>query len=404
VRDASNGPEFVAEAERRCGLAIRVLSGADEARLSAQGVLSGIPDAEGVMGDLGGGSLELVAVRGGKAGSHITLPIGPMRLLEAYGANPDAARKMMDDRLDSIAWLGEARGKTFYPVGGAWRSLARLHMQEVDYPLHVIHEYGLSRRVAEDFARVVSRLGRRTLAAMPSLSKRRAELLPMAALLLERLLRLTKPDRIVFSAHGLREGHLYSRLSAAERARDPLIAACSDFARAEGRFGDQGATLDKWISPLFADTDETARRLRRAACSLSDVGWRDHSTYRAQQAFQRILHLPVGGIDHAGRVALAIAVSTHYAGTGGVTADEPVLGLLQEDHRQQWVAVGLALRLAYALSGGVPELLRLSSLSMAKSKIVLQIEPNGRALVSETVTRRLEALGRALGRDAEIKQ
>src|SRR5262249_14825345 len=308
------GAEFVAEVERRCRVRVSMISGEEDARRSAEGVLSGIPEAEGLMGDLGGGSLELVALDRGKLCAHATLPLGPVRLMDSMVDDLEAARAVIDRHLDGVGWLEGLKGRTFYPVGGAWRTLARIHMDQTGYPLHVIHHYSIARRQAEALARVLGRLSRRSLSSIPGLSKRRLETLPFAALTLERVLRLAKPDRVVFSAFGLREGHLFATLPATERAKDPLISACTEFAEAEARFGVLGRVLQDGIDPLFAGDDAEVRRLRRAACTLSDIGWRDHPDYRAEQAFTRILRLPIAGIDHKGRVAIALAVFIRYGG------------------------------------------------------------------------------------------
>jgi len=121
VRDASDGPEFMREMERRPGLKAHIVSGRDEARFSGFGVMCGMPDASGVMGDLGGGSLELVALGNGGIGASSTLPVGPLRLMSSGNADPQADR---DRRHRGRAWLREESGKTFYAVGGAWRSFA----------------------------------------------------------------------------------------------------------------------------------------------------------------------------------------------------------------------------------------------------------------------------------------
>jgi exopolyphosphatase/guanosine-5'-triphosphate,3'-diphosphate pyrophosphatase len=402
VRDAKNGAEFVAEVERRCRVEVQIISGEEEARLSAQGVVSGIPEADGVMGDLGGGSLELVALDKGKFADHVTLPLGPVRLMDSMVDDLDAARAVIDRHLDSVPWLDSVRGRTFYPVGGAWRTLARIHMDQIGYPLHVIHHYSIARRQAEDLVRILSRLGRRSLASIPGLSKRRVETLPFAALTLERLLRLTRPDRIVFSAFGLREGHLFSVLPAAERAKDPLVAACTEFAEAEARFGDQGRLLQDWIDPLFRSDDAETRRLRLAACTLSDIGWRDHPDYRAEQVFTRILRLPIAGIDHKGRVALALAVYIRYGGEAGVDGVDSVLAMLEDKVREQWRTVGLALRLAYALSAATPAILKRSELAVADAKVTLRLPKGQDALLGEAVERRLQALALAIGKSPAV--
>jgi exopolyphosphatase/guanosine-5'-triphosphate,3'-diphosphate pyrophosphatase len=401
VRDADNGRQFAAEVKRRCGVGVRILSGEEEARLSAQGVLSGIPEADGVMGDLGGGSVEIVAIRRGKIGRHATLPLGPVRLLDSVSDDGEGARELIDRHLAKIDWIEDVRGRTFYPVGGAWRTLARIHMDQIGYPLHVIHHYAIARREAEDLARVISRLGKRSLASIPGLSRRRVETLPFAALLLERVLRLARPDRVVFSAFGLREGYVFADLPAREKAQDPLISACAEFAEAEGRFGDIGALLQDWIEPLFRRDKADRRRLRLAACTLSDVGWREHPDYRAEQVFTRILRLPISGIDHPGRVAIALAIYLRYGGDPGDRVIQPVLGMLAEEQRQYWEAVGLAMRLAYSLSAATPDLLRRTGIKVAGGKLRLRLDRADRLLNGEAVERRLEALHRAIARLAD---
>ncbi len=79
-RDATNGPDFIAKAERICGVKIEILSGPREAKLSALGVVSGIHKPDGIVGDLGGGSLELIDVRGNRVRSGVTLPLGSLAL------------------------------------------------------------------------------------------------------------------------------------------------------------------------------------------------------------------------------------------------------------------------------------------------------------------------------------
>jgi exopolyphosphatase len=241
VRDASNGPDFVRKAEKACGRRVRVLSGEEEARLSAMGVLMGMPQATGVMGDLGGGSLELVALERGKPGAHATLPLGPLRLAEAAGEDMRKAADLVDAALEPLGWLGDLKGEIFHPVGGAWRTLARIHMEQTGYPLHVIQDYRVPRREMEEMARLIAGMGRKSLARLVDVARRRLEALPFAALVLERVLKAGRPSTVAFSAFGLREGHIYDLLPATERARDPLLSMCEDIAEALGRFGSPDA-------------------------------------------------------------------------------------------------------------------------------------------------------------------
>jgi exopolyphosphatase/guanosine-5'-triphosphate,3'-diphosphate pyrophosphatase len=202
----------------------------------------------------------------------------------------------------------------------------------------------------------------------------------------------------VFSAYGLREGHLFASLTPAEKAKDSLISACAELAEAEGRFGDLGRLLQNWIEPVFRDAAAEARRLRLAACTLSDIGWRDHPDYRAEQAFTRILRLPIAGIDHKGRVAIALAVFLRYGGEEDLTSMHSVLAMLNEEEREHWQSVGLALRLAYALSAATPAILRRSSLAVGAAKLTLRLPKGHGELLGEAVERRLQALAGACGK------
>ena len=118
VRDAANGPDFKNAVKRRCGISLRVLSGMEEAKLSALGTLCAIPDADGVMGDIGGGSLELVEIREGKIGNHATLPLGTIPLLES-GMSPEKARKKpyRSPALKNFPGLRMRKGKPSTPSG-----------------------------------------------------------------------------------------------------------------------------------------------------------------------------------------------------------------------------------------------------------------------------------------------
>jgi exopolyphosphatase/guanosine-5'-triphosphate,3'-diphosphate pyrophosphatase len=402
VRDASNGRDFVRKVEKACGRRVRVLSGEEEARLSAMGVLMGMPQATGLMGDLGGGSLEVVALERGKAGAHATLPLGPLRLAEAAGDDMGKAARLVDAALEPLGWLGDLKGETFHPVGGAWRTLARIHMEQTGYPLHVIQDYRVPRREMEDVARLIASMGRKSLARLVDVARRRLEALPFAALVLERVLKTARPSAVAFSAYGLREGHIYDLLPAAERGRDPLIAMCEDLAQALGRFGSPGARMEAWTAPLFPGEDAGEARLRRAVCELSDFAWREHPDYRAAHAMNQALHLPLFGIDHAGRCFLALALHARYGGGAEQGAAALPRGLLEPERRDRALALGLALRLGYGISGAAPELLRHAELRLEEGRLTLALEPQWRILAGEAVRRRLETLGKTLKREATI--
>jgi exopolyphosphatase/guanosine-5'-triphosphate,3'-diphosphate pyrophosphatase len=405
ARDATDGSDFATEVRRRLRVDMRILSGAEEARLSALGTVSGNPSATGVVGDLGGGSLEVVALDQGALGAQATLPVGPLRLM-ALGSNAAAAsvRDAVNARLAEVPWLAAMKGADFFAVGGAWRALARLHMAQEDYPLRVIHNYAISGSEAAALCDVVARMSRQSLKRVAEVSRNRLAALPWAAFVLRRVLATLQPRRVVFSANGLREGVVYDMLGAAERRRDPLIAACENLMRDRERGRPHGAALARFIAPVFERRDERSATLRRAACLLSDIGWREHPEYRAEAALESALRLPFGCLDHAERGWLALALHARYGGPAEVSETRLARRLVSSDGASAARAVGLALRLGYSLSGSVASLLAHARLERNGGTLKLATGARLKPFVGELVERRLGAVADALGLKPAIDQ
>jgi exopolyphosphatase/guanosine-5'-triphosphate,3'-diphosphate pyrophosphatase len=404
VRDASNGQGFVEEASQLCGVPVRVLSGEEEAVLSAKGVISGIPDAEGLVGDLGGGSLELIEVSKGQTGRAATLPLGPLRLMDLGDEKLATIRERVDRELSGVPWLSKMAGKPLYAVGGAWRNLARIHMSQWAYPLHILQDYEISAEHAVRLAKLVAGLSRRSLQQMDGVARKRLDTLPYGALVMERLIGLAKVNRVITSAHGLREGLLYEKLSPEERKRDPLIEAARTLAESLARDPRHGEELAQWIEPLFRSETKSVKRLLKAAALLSDTQWRTHPDYRAEHAFIEIERAQFDGITHAERVFLAFCVFHRYGGAEDSQIDVSMfLQILGEDEATKAQVIGEALRLGYTLSASSLGILPRVQLARSEKKIMLTLPWDLTALAGESVRKRLEELARTLDLPSQIE-
>lgn len=394
VRDAENGPDFVNEVARRVGVHIRTISGQEEARLSALGVIAGFPKADGVVGDMGGGSLELIACEAGAPGDKTTLPLGPLRLSQTGPRNMRKLTTLVDEHCASVKWLARSlKGRAFYVVGGAWRSVAKAYMAEIGYPLSIIHGFRVEAKALDSsLASMADRIGQSEAKGIDGVSKRRQETVPYAALVLRRLIATYQPSWIVFSGTGLREGCVYDRLSAEERAQDPLLMMARSLARDYGRFEPHGEALTRWTDPIFKEDSAADRRLRLVACTLSDIGWAIHPDYRAEFAHHKLMHLPALGIDHPGRAFVSLSVMVRYVGK--VLSDQAAssVALADEHLINRAERLGLALRLAHTLSGGTEKLLEESRLEIDGSVLCLIPPARHGSVVGDTVQRRLQAL------------
>ncbi|MDE2319302.1 MAG: Ppx/GppA family phosphatase [Rhodospirillales bacterium] len=402
VRDAENGAAFVkAMMQRLPDMRISVISGEEEATLSAEGVLCGIPGADGLLADLGGGSLELVRLDAGRVGQAVTLPVGVIRLAERAGEDLVRARALMIEALADVPFTGEAAGKDLYLSGGAFRALARIHIAQTGYPLNIVHHYTINRDEARDLAGVVSEGGRKLIERMPGVPRRRIEDLPYAAIILRRLLRATGAARVVFSANGLREGW-FSRLLPPEiRVEDPLLAASRDLVRGTVRDANLPQALIAWTAPLFPDETPAQKRLREAACWLSDIGSHEHPEYRAEQAFLRVLRQAGMSLDHHARAFLALATAVRYEAPPESGFLSPARALLDMQAAQRADTLGSALRLAYTLSAGTPHLLAGTGLNLTRNSLALSLAAANGVFAGDAVLRRLERLALMLGREAE---
>ena len=402
VRDADDGMKFAAEVERTCGLTMNIISGVEEARLSAMGVLSAMPQADGVMGDLGGGSLELVGLDKGKVADQATLPLGPFRLMSAETAGT-VPGDLIDAELAGQDWLAGYRKRVFYPVGGAWRSIAKLHLALTGHPIHVIQEYTVPAADLFDTVSLIARQSKGSLSSLQGVSKRRLETMPLASLLFARVLKVLAPKKVVFSANGLREGHLFDQLDQKTKGQDPLIAACADVAERVDRYGfGSSHEIADWTAPLFADEADADRRLRIAAGLVSDIGWSDHPDYRAIHSFHRVLRLPVGGIEHRDRAFLALAILIRYGGASGSDDIADAIGVLTDERQNQARRLGTALRLAHTLTGGASRMLDQTRLVPGKQFLDLVLPSDKETLIGDVVRRRLDAVARAFDLEGRI--
>lgn len=373
VRDAVDGPNFVEAIEAAHGVEVKVLSGGQEAKMAAMGVLCGTPDADGIVADLGGGSLELVDIRGGAFGQHVTMPLGVLRLSEASADDKGKASQIIDKYLKKAAWAKVGKGRNLYAVGGAWRAIARICIAQTHHPLTVLDNFAISTPEALKILDLVATQSRKSLEKVPGVSKKRIQNLPLAALLLEKVVRAIGPSRLVFSIYGMREGQFFRRLPEKLKSQDPLLSVCRHLANLNARFPDHGDELMDWMAPLFANESDHDARLRRAACLVSDSFWNEHPDYRAEQAFTRILRLPFMGVPHQDRAAIAYTIFQRYQGSDDSIHARMAESLLSEQDLKRCRTTGNALRLAHTLTGGAPNLLRQTRLWVDGGDLVLEI-------------------------------
>ncbi|WP_425092046.1 Ppx/GppA family phosphatase [Tropicimonas sp. S265A] len=401
MREAEDGPAFREEVTQETGLRLWVIDGTEEARLSAQGVLLGRPEAEGLICDIGGASMELAEVGKGRVGRRATSALGPLKLRDIEGGKK-ALKSHIADQLEALKDAVPPGADRLFLVGGSWRAIARLDMIRRDYPLTVLHEYRIAPNSLSDTLDFINAHEVEDLRTLSGIGEARMSLVPMAAHVLRHLVDAYAPAEIIVSSYGIREGLLYEQMPEKLRKRDPLIEACRHAEAQSARIPGFGRSLFSFISPLFEGEDWSRLRLVKAACLLHDISWRAHPDYRAEVCFDTATRANLGGLDHSERVFLGLALLHRYKNSRSGSRFEPYLGLLSEDEQNRAETLGKAMRFGAMLAA--QDSAKMGALRYDKdaARLELRLLPETSALFGEVADARFKSLARALNADPVV--
>ena len=400
IRDAEDGAAFRDEVEERTGIRLDIVSGEDEARLAAQGVLFGMPEAHGVAIDLGGASLEFCRIDRGRVGAGVSTPLGPLRLMGLDDGAIDAEIERELGRLDRRFCLDGGR---LYLVGGSWRALARVQMERSDYPMKLLHEFCMTADQARALGQWVATQTPKELARIPGVSGSRAGVLPMSGRLFAALIGALAPGEVTVSGFGLREGVCLANLGAPLRPLDPLLAAARAQERARARAPGFGAELGEWVLRVLQPEGDEEARLIRAVSHLADVNWRAHPDYRVAGCWDSITRSTITNIGHRGRALMGAALTMRYRRGRAVLGDYPALALLDEPTLDRAVQIGLALRAGCTIAGAAPGVLPEVGVARRSGTLAVTLPPDRAELAGEEVEKRVAHLAETLGLDFRLE-
>jgi exopolyphosphatase/guanosine-5'-triphosphate,3'-diphosphate pyrophosphatase len=401
VREAIDGPAFRQEVEDKTGLKLWVIDGAEEARLSAQGVLLGWPEAQGLVCDIGGNSMELAELSNGDVGRRVTSPLGPFRLQQVKGGKSGVTKYIAEVVADLASQIG-THHERIYLVGGSWRAIARLDMERRGYPMTVLHEYRMEPKALLETIDWIGKNDLNALRLKTGTSAARMDLVPLASLVLKELIETFAPTEIDVSSYGIREGLLYEQMPTKLRRRDPLIEACRFAEQTMARMPGFGKKLFQFLMPLFQGAPAARLRMIRAACLLHDTTWRAHPDYRAEVCFDNATRANLGGLSHQERVFLGLSLLHRYKNSRAGSRLEPLFALLSPREMQDAEILGKAMRFGAMLSAQSPEKAGALELDMAANQLTFRMTRGGEPLFGEVAQARFQALAEALGVTGQV--
>jgi len=406
LRVAEDAPDFIDCVKSEIGLGISPISGEEEARLTAMGMLAADIRAQGLAADLGGASLEFVHVQDKEVAKGISLKLGPFEMLGSKPSdaenfnNADIHAKIEGElaKIDFTAFKCQA----LHLIGGAWRNLASIHQQRHDYPMRTLQAYHLSPDDARDLAVWAYGEGREEILEWSGISDRRLETLPYSGYLLEMIIERMEPRVVIISTTGLREGLVYDAMDPELRTRDSLMDGCRDLARGNLQAIDFGEPLYQFLEdvavhfPNFFEI-KNENRLRKAACQLAGIGKGLHPDYRADLVFDDVLYAPLANLTHQERAYLALILFSSFTGKSLPENGAAVERLLTEEARNAARTYGAAMRLAIVATGRSADLLDSFKLDVVKGALNLSVAPSMEALLSGRVRYRLKKLSQLSG-------
>jgi exopolyphosphatase/guanosine-5'-triphosphate,3'-diphosphate pyrophosphatase len=395
IREATDTKPFIDEVEKLFKTKINILSGEEEATCSAEGVKIGFENVDGLVADLGGGSLELARVENNVITNKTSLPLGVLRLINNPIIKKRNLSKYIKNLFSDEKWLSKKKFKNLYLVGGTWRALFKLHLFQNEYPVHIIHQYSIDNDRLTKFLDKISSFSKSKLKTVEYISKSRTQYLPYSSIILNEIINLTNPKKIVCSISGLREGALVKEHFKDFESPDMFNKSLEHIAK---KRGDLGLTFKKYydfIKPVFEGNEHYNKKLLNLACVLSHMDWGLGAFQKAELVFQETLNTPLLKLTHKERIQIALSCYWRYCSIKYNPKIE-YLTFLNNNEIFSSKQVGSALRFAHALTSISTIFLEEFKLYKRGNSVFLKIPSHHQEIISKQVTKKFKALAREL--------
>jgi exopolyphosphatase/guanosine-5'-triphosphate,3'-diphosphate pyrophosphatase len=403
VREATDSKLFISKVQKIFKKKVEVLTGIEEAENSALGVIIGFQKVNGVVADLGGGSLELARVEKNIIYEKVSLPLGVLRLFNQPKRNKDKINSIISFYLNKIEWLRKVKTKNLYLCGGTWRTLLNAHIFKTNYPLSILHQYKLSADEALKFSNKLLSVKSIKSEKLVSVTKSRTNYIPIGSYILSSLIKICDPSNVLCSVSGVREGSLINKAYLNILEKDSLNRSVHFIALKKGDFGENYIKLYNFLKKIFTNNDEDFPiRLLLPACSLSNFDWGLGTYQRAELVFQEVINSPILKLSHNDRIKLGLVSFWRHCSTK-YYPDVEFLKILSNSEIAACRRIGAALRFASSISV-------ISSIFYEKIKIyvvnnktlILKVPKKHSEVISNQVQKRLKSLAEEMNLKQEI--
>ena len=394
LREASNSDVLVEVIRKNTNIRVDVISGEKEAFYAAQGILLGFPNAEGIICDLGGNSVEFANICKRVIAECNSTLLGPLAITKLENKIEDIDRYIRKQLLGAVN-ANTAKDKPFFLIGGSWRAIAKIHMQRTKYPLKIIQGYKVKSKKIKKTLEFIQDSSFITKYDEINISADRLELLPLSARLLEIIIDELQIKTLTFSSFGVREGFLYHNLSDAEKKKDPLIEAAKFFEKKETRFPNMSKHTFKWISPLYENLPRKTKRVILAATKLHDIAWIAHPDYKMEMCLELVTRSNISGLSHKERVFLAMILLFRHKAKPEKVFNSKLFKIVSKKKRKIALVIGKGLKLASTFFGE-KSLFDKIDFRLKAHEVELCFQSKIDFVNGEVVERRIQELNKAL--------
>jgi exopolyphosphatase/guanosine-5'-triphosphate,3'-diphosphate pyrophosphatase len=344
VRDADNGKELIERVRVELGLQIKLIDSNKEAHYGCIGGIRSLPVNDGVLFDLGGGSVQIVEFQKRRPGSGSSLPLGSLRLSEAFlRHDPPSKREVKDLRAhveDALEKANQRRLKSdevAVGVGGTIRNLAKVAARLNSYPIERINGYTLSREKLEEIVDWLCQNPIRSARKVAGLSRDREDSIVGGALAIQALVDAIGARAIIVSGQGVREGLIYSHanedLPSPEKVREgALLSLARRFSTWNVEWAERRATIaSKLLDSLVPRADTDIKMALHQAAFLLDIGRSVDFFDRFNHAASMVINTDLDGFSHRNILLLSSIIANAHDEEAGLHEHVPFLKHVEPD-------------------------------------------------------------------------
>ena len=346
VRVAKNRDAFIADAENILKKKIHVLTGDEEAKYSAMGCIVGLKKSNGLVADLGGGSLELAEVKKKEVMNTLSLPLGVHR---AKSKNNKIIDKFKSS-LQNTEWLNENKFKRVILTGGTWRAIVKLYFDKYNYPLKVIHHFKPDFDNFVLMLEEVSNFKKKDLLQYSLITKDKTPFIRYAAKLALEIINKVSAKQVVISYTAIREGYISEKIKLNYK-NDPLEYQSLKVAAIANELNSRAVNFKNiklFTNNFFKKRSYLNKRIRESAANYITTGDSIARDERGLFVFKQIIKSEILKFSHSDRVMLATIIFVFH---NGINYNEikDYRKIINKNKLLSSIELGLFLRIVYEI-------------------------------------------------------